>query len=105
MFHRVYFLEKYPNKSNAYAVSRSETWTFSLDKSFESEEEAREYVRDKNRYTPEFVLQAEGILGDQREELLDNYTFTNQYLLKKRYFLEPLPLKELKENIDLNFLS
>jgi len=58
---KVYYLEKYPNNSNAFTVSRSETWSFQLDKSFEDKEQAKHYVREKNRYTPEFVLQSEGI--------------------------------------------
>lgn len=96
---QTYFLEKYPIQSNAYTVSRSETWKFTKDKEFQDLEEAKEYVRMKNRYTPEFVLQAENINGNQREELLDKFSFGNDYLLKRRYFIEPLPKKEIRESI------
>jgi hypothetical protein len=96
---QTYFLEKYPIQSNAYTVSRSETWSFRKDRLFDDLEEAEEYIRNKNRYTPEFVLQAEGVTGPQREELLDRFSFTNEYLMKRRYFIDPLPRDEIKKAI------
>lgn len=97
--YQTYFLEKYPLQSNAYTVSRSEKWVFRKEKCFEDMEEAKAFVRMKNRYTPEFVLQAENVNGIRREELLDKFCFTNNYMLKKRYFLDPLPIQQIKNSI------
>jgi len=72
---------------------------FTKNKEFQDLEEAKEYVRMKNRYTPEFVLQSENITGTQREELLDKFSFGKDYLLKRRYFINPLPKREIKESI------
>jgi len=102
---QTYYLEKYPIQSNAYSVSRSENWSFRKEKLFENLEEAKEFVRDKNRYTPEFVLLAEHLKGEQRDELLERFCFSNQYLLKQKYFIEPLPIAELKEEINKNYFS
>jgi hypothetical protein len=101
---QTYYLEKYPIQSNAYTVSRSETWTFRKDQQFENEEEAREYVMSKNRYTPEFVLQAEGFVEHRRDELLERFSFNDHYLLKRRYFIDPLPIEKLKALISDNYL-
>ena len=99
--YKIYYLEKYPNKSNAYSVSRSETWTFVLDKMLDNEVDAKSYVKQKNKYTPEFVLQSENVLD--KDELLDRFCFSDEYLLKKRYFLEPLPTEKLKHFIAVNY--
>jgi hypothetical protein len=97
--HKIYFLEKYPTQSNAYTISRTEKWTFRNEKCFTDLEEAKEYIREKNKYTPEFVLQAENISGIAREELLDRYCFTNNYILKRRYFMDPLPIQQINNSI------
>lgn len=102
--HKVYFLEKYSSLTNAYKTSREETWSWKTDKTFDNESDASEYMREKNRYTPEFVLVAEGINGVKREELLTRFCFDDKYLLKKRYFVEPLPNDKLKEEIKNNYI-
>lgn len=45
--YQIYFLEKYPTQSNAYAVSRTEKWTFRKEQCFEDLEEAKEYTNRK----------------------------------------------------------
>jgi hypothetical protein len=86
---QVYYLEKYPITSNAFTISRTEQWEFAKDKSFNTIEEAKEYIKNKTKSLPDFVLYAEGYIGDKRNELLEKFCFTDDFLLKNRFFLEP----------------
>ncbi len=85
----IYFLEKYPITTNAYSISRSEEWHFVKHKEVESLEEAKQYIRDKTKSNPEFVLYAYGSIGLKRLELLEKFCFSGDYVHKLRYFLEP----------------
>jgi hypothetical protein len=86
---QVYYLEKYPITTNAFSISRTEQWEFTKDKSFNTIEEAKEYIKNKTKSLPDFVLYAEGYIGDKRNELLEKFCFTDDFLLKNRFFLEP----------------
>jgi hypothetical protein len=94
---QVYYLEKYPITTNAFSVSRTEQWEFKKDKQFESEEEAKIYIKNKTKSLPDFVLYAEGFIGDKRNELLDKFCFSDDFLLKNKYFLEPCKDKIIKK--------
>ena len=94
---QVYYLEKYPITSNAYTISRSEQWEFIKDRIFDSIEEAKQYIRDKTKTNPEFVIYSHGFDNEKKLELLEKFCFTDNYVHKIRYFLEPCKEKIIEK--------
>ena len=94
---QVYYLEKYPITTNAYSISRSEQWEFKKDKEFESLDDAKQYIRDRTKSNSEFILYAYGHTGLKRAELLEKFCFTDDFVHKLRYFLEPCKEKIIEK--------
>lgn len=94
---QVYYLEKYPITSNAFTISRSEQWEFSKNKCFDTLDAAKDYIRIKTKSLSDFVLYAEGYIGEKRNELLEKFCFSDDFILKNRFFLEPCKDKIINE--------
>jgi len=95
----VYKIQISDTFGNSHATNRDETWYVKKDKTFDTEEEAKEYIIDRTRlFVPElssFLY----ILNDDEDkhDFCDKFCFTDErYMTKRRYFIGPPDLKKMK---------
>lgn len=96
----VYKIECFDAKSNSHGVGvRSENWVLRLDQSFYCEDEAKDYIRNKNRMCsdlPRFLIT---LPVEKRSEFVDEFCFGDQYLFYQRYFLGKPNVSKIKHAI------
>jgi hypothetical protein len=82
----VYFLKKIACYSNAYAVNRFEEWALLEDKTFLTEKQALDYLKEKHRYNPEFINLACNV--KDKDGFLEEFSYKNDmYYPKRLYFI------------------
>jgi hypothetical protein len=107
MAHIVYRIQVFDVQSNKYSVGREESWTLKQDKVFDNEQEAREYVLDKNRIHSDMVrLGAHLIMQKNDAELqkyYEDFCFNDdRYLRHRRYFLGKPSANKIREQLRQN---
>lgn len=84
----VYRIDTIPSQTNEFGVGRVETWTLKLDTRFTRTEEAKEYVRNKNRQHSDLPLFLPELSEEAKEAFVDIFCFSDtEYLHLRRYFL------------------
>ena len=85
----VYKIQISDTFGNSHATNRDETWYVKKDKTFDTEEEAKEYIIDRTRlFVPElssFLY----ILNDDEDkhDFCDKFCFTDDMPFKQLFFL------------------
>ncbi len=98
MVYKVYKLIKYDIKSNSHTVGRSENWEFKVDSVFEDIDDAKYYIMKQSSILPDFIRMSYRMTEKEKDAFIEDFCFKNINLLKyNKYFLDPLPLKQLKE--------
>lgn len=94
---QVFRINTYPVEKNWFNVGRDESWTVLQDKSFGTEEEAKQYIRDKSLIHTDVcnrLLSSKD--QDERNHLLDQYLFyDDRFLGFRRFFIGPPDLKKI----------
>ena len=86
----VYRIDTFPISTNAYGVSRDESWVVHQDKTFQSLEEAKDYVRERSRLKTDLVLfLARTQDPAEKKRIIDEFCFHNDtYQQHRRFFIE-----------------
>lgn len=92
----VYRIDKVDTYGNSHGVNRDETWSLEKDKTFNSEEEATEYVIAMNRRFCSYDL---GIIGAS-DELISLRCTGRKWCHKQRYFLEKPDIKLIRKKLE-----
>jgi len=105
----VWRIEVTSAERNAYGIDRMENYKGKLDCQFETEAEAREYIKQKTRThtdteVPNFLIYVgNGITDPEKVELLkdkfmNEFCFTDdQYMKYRRFFLHKIPWDKVKK--------
>lgn len=83
----VWSLIRFTVGSNSHAVSRQEEWSLRKTEEFESEADAKEFVRNAHRRNSEFILLANTLDAITREQFLDEFSFDPKYAAKRQFFI------------------
>lgn len=83
----VWFLTRYTMGTDAYAISRSEDWSFRLASEFDTEEKAKDFVREQHRGCSEFIRRAHLLQGPDRDRYLEEFSFDPQYASIRSFFI------------------
>ena len=100
MSYTVYRIHTIPSSTNAYTTGRMETWTLKLDRSFDDLDDAQDYVRNMNRAhsdLPLFLVDLK--TSKEKEEFVDRFCFSEDYLHLARFFLGRPDEKKIIESI------
>lgn len=98
----VYRIDTFEAGSNSHGVGlRTENWYVRTDRVFEHEEEAKAYVRLKNRQVSSLPNWLVGLPPSEREAFVDVFCFGHdaRWLAERRYFLGPVPERAIREAI------
>jgi len=98
MSYSVYKIDTYPAGCNAYGVDRDENWIVRFDKHFDTDAEAREYIRQKTKMCstlPNLLIDLK--TEEEKQAFTDEFCFhNNRYLAHRRHFLGTPPIKDIK---------
>ena len=104
----VYRIKPYPTFGNAYQCNRDETWEVLEDKTFETLEEAKEYIRDVSIKSPYMSILPllHNLKENLKRQVLDDILFNNdRYLTHRRYFIGKPNIKKLTKALTLEGVS
>ena len=90
----IYRIDVSSAENNKYGIDRSESWVVKKDRVFETEEEAKEYVREKSRvHTDMVVLMGTHCDGEEAKvKAVNDFCFDDdKYMPYRRFFLHKLP--------------
>ena len=103
--HVVFRLYAFLEGTNEYGITRNERWEIKEDESFESEEDAKDYICERSRQhtiLPNVLQQWRETKEEHKtlkseQEVVDDFCFNTQdrYYSDRRYFLGPPNLKKL----------
>jgi hypothetical protein len=85
--YEVYQYKKYASKGNAHAVGREETWELLRASVHETEEEAKDVVRDANSTAPDYLLYTPSMSAERKQTFLEEFCFDDKWAHKRRYCL------------------
>jgi len=102
MPYQVYRIDTYSASKNSHHVDRSESWVARKDKAFSTEEDAKQYIRERSLIHTELVnFLTKGmkmVEGDEREKIIDAFCFSDDKFMKyRRFFLGLVPVKAVIE--------
>ena len=98
----IYRIDTFDYGSNSLGVgTRTENWYVRFDQMFDDEEEAKEYVRRKNRQVSSLPNWLISIPEADRPAFVDTFCFGNdlRWLAERRYFLGKVPERAIREAI------
>ena len=94
--YQVYRLNCFPDQNNRYRINCDESWSIARDNSFSSKEDAEEYIIEKSRLNIHLPLFLH--FCSNKDKFSREFCFTDDtYLKYRRYFLNEVPIKELRE--------
>lgn len=97
MSYKVYKIDTFPVKDNSYCVGREESWTLKLDTTFTDYEEAKNYVRIKNRMNTELPLFLVDVkTQEEKDNIVDEFCFGEKYIQYQRFFLGKPDVNKIK---------
>jgi len=110
MTFQVFKIDTYDIKGNTYGVGREESWIARKNKSFETEKEAKEYIRKQSLIHTDlinFLTKGMGILeSKEKEDMIEKFCFTeDRFLLYRRFFLGYVPEKEIRRALKASNLT
>lgn len=98
LMHTVYRLVKTPKTGNSHSICREETWSFAIDNTYATLEEASDYVIRKNLEFCSYDLYLN--TGSLTKEVLEDRCLKNPaYLSRRLYFVGKPSIELLKEQL------
>jgi hypothetical protein len=98
MSFQVYRIETFDNKGNSHAICREENWIVKKDQSFDTLEDALEYIRNKTKmvtHLPTLLIDVKS--QEEKRKIIDDFCFHDPvYTSYRRYFLNKPCLREIK---------
>ena len=73
--------------TDAYSISRAEDWSFRLASEFDTEEKAKDFVREQHRGCSEFIRRAHLLQGPDRDRYLEEFSFQPQHASIRSFFI------------------
>lgn len=99
---KVYRIDKVDTFGNSHGVNRDETWSVVLDKTFATEDDARDYVIEMNHKLCGYDL---GILYTTTKEFIMERCTDIKWCHKQRYFIGRPNIKLIRENLTKDGVS
>lgn len=98
----VYKIDTYHIQNNSHKIDRDESWIERKDKSFMTEDEAKDHIRAMSlihtNLVTFFTSGMKLVDLDERERITEEFCFNNpKYLRYRRYFIGRVPKKEIKK--------
>lgn len=86
---QVYRIYTYPAKNNHHGIDRDENWFLRRDKTFDTKEEATEYIISQSRTHTDMILYSYNLPPKEKEAFYQEFCFTNNtYASYRRYILD-----------------
>lgn len=96
----VYRIDTYATKGNSHEIGgRHESWFLHHDRTFDSDEQARAYIRAQSRLNTNLPNLLISLPADKREEFVNDFCFGDGYWSERRYFLGYPPVNRIQEAI------
>lgn len=102
----VYRIETFPAQTNSHTIGlRHENWVLKPDRTFQTEDEAKEYVRMRNRLATELPNLLITLPAAERPAFVDRFCFGDEYWDLRRYFLGRPPAEKIIQALKIASLQ
>lgn len=88
-------IETYETLGNSHAVCRHDTWVFKKDQTFDTLEEAKDYVIQHNRSTSDFITSSRSLSSQQKDVYAIEFSLGDKHLHQCRWFVGKPPKKKI----------
>lgn len=87
--HQVYRIQTFSAGKNSHYIDREESWVLKKDKTFETEQEAKQYIRERSMVHTDLALFTTDIAdADRKRTFVNDFCFDDdKYYHLRRFFL------------------
>ncbi len=100
MSYTIYKIDTFEHENNSYRVDREESWTLKKETEFKDLEDAKEYVRRKNRIFSDLPNYLIGLNDENKQLMIDEFCFSDKYMHLRKFFLGKPDINKIKNRLE-----